>query len=320
LFFDTSIGEVKTGKYYINYTDRDFDSRIYLSAPLNYDSTKAYSLIIGWHGTDDSGAVIRDFLYNVLARYYDIILVCPDANYLKNKDSSYLENLKRYAYQYAMKSFNIAPGRIIASGFSWGGGNSFLSALKEPELYTGVIGLSPAISRAELTKDMWQNSAKLRLATIDGDMDFNHDAVNSLMADFENMNAETLFIIKPGIGHDDSAYFNSQEIKDDFLKCYKFVIGSTDEVKNSLGEAPEISLNPVPANDFINVGINSPSPSEIEIRLIDMGGNNLYQFKTKAKQSRILKTIELNDYPSGVYFLEVNIGNEVYSRKFTKIE
>ena len=58
---------------------------------------------------------------------------------------------------------------------------AFQLGLLNPLLFNGIIGFAPAIGMAQTSQGMWDNIARIRMATILGDQDFNFAAVDQLM-------------------------------------------------------------------------------------------------------------------------------------------
>ena len=81
---------------------------------------------------------------------------------------------------------------------------------------------------------MWNNINNIRMATIDGDQDFNFANVNSLMNQIKSYSADLYYLVKPGVQHDDNNYFGSQEFVNDYHKCYSYVLNLSNSVISSL--------------------------------------------------------------------------------------
>jgi hypothetical protein len=309
----------QTGNFDISYTDREVISSIYCWVPTDYDSTKSYPFLLGWHGAGDNGENTRNIFTYWLAQRVNAIIACPDANKINGLDGSYFTNLASKAYSYIRTNYKIDTTKMIVMGYSWGGGFAYQLGLLNPNLFTGIIGLAPAIGTLDQT--MWGNINKVRMATILGDSDFNYTAVNALMTDIKNRGAAILYLIKPGVKHNDPTYFNSQGIIDDFRACYDFVTQQETEVKDYIGnENCTISIYPNPTTDFVNLRINSTMTRSINIKLFDINGNIIYQNSDNSSPNELNQILDLSKYSSGFYFLRVTLGKYVFYKKVIKID
>ncbi|MEI6297719.1 MAG: alpha/beta hydrolase-fold protein, partial [bacterium] len=75
---------------------------------------------------------------------------------------------------YTISTYKIDTTKVIATGFSMGGGLAFQLGLINPTLFKGIIGISPAIGSSQFTQDMWNSIKLVRMAIIDGTLDFNY--------------------------------------------------------------------------------------------------------------------------------------------------
>ncbi len=304
----------QTGQFTLSYTDRGITSSLYFWVPADYDSTKSYPFIMGWHGAGDTGGNMRSILAFILAQRINAILVCPDANKVNGQDGTYFSNLTSAAYSQVRQNYNIDTNKIVVMGFSWGGGYSYQIGLLNPHLFKGIIGHAPAIG--SLTQAMWDNIKKVRMATILGDKDFNYSAVNSLMLNIQSKGADLLYIIKPGVVHVDNAYFNSQAIIDDYRQCYEYVINSPSPVKEylSLNGNTNLIISPNPAKEFIEVSKPSeglqPSEGSANVKIFNVFGETVSTSVCSADTSASGgQRIDVSGLPSGVYF--VRVGDKV---------
>lgn len=269
----------QTGNFTLTYTDRGVTSSIYCWVPTDYNPSKPYPLLVGWHGAGDTGNNMRNILKILLAQNINAVLACPDANTVNGKDTSYFFNLGREAYWQMKQKYNIDTNKTVVMGFSWGGAFSYQFGLLQPELFKGIIGHAPAIG--SLTQTMWDNISKIRMATILGDKDFNYTAVNALMNSIKSKGGELLYIIKPGVVHVDNAYFNSQEIIVDYRACYDFVINTQNSIEREFNDDFSISIYPNPATDNVFIKLNNEliqtNSSNLELKIISELGNIVYQ-------------------------------------------
>jgi pimeloyl-ACP methyl ester carboxylesterase len=303
----------QTGQFTLTYNDRGVTSSVYFWVPGDYDSTKTYPFLLGWHGAGDTGGNMRTFLAYLLAQRVGAILVCPDANNVNGKDVSYFSNLTSAAYSMARDNYSIDTNKIVIMGFSWGGAYSYQIGLLNPQLFKGIIGLAPAIGSFDQT--MWNNINKIRMATILGDKDFNYTAVNALMLSIKNSGANLLYIVKPGVQHVDNAYFNSQAIIDDFRACYEYVVGDASDIENNkITDNLAVNIYPNPVQDFLSVKyfINSNNP--IKLSIINSFGIELINETINENQGTV--KINTNGLPSGIYYCILKSGNYIETKRF----
>jgi hypothetical protein len=73
---------------------------------------------------------------------------------------------------------------------------------------------------------------------------------------------------------------------------------------------------PVPARNEINVNFNVAETQNVTLRLINLLGKEIYQ-EVKNNYNGIYNThIDLSAYASGIYFINIKVGNNTYTRKF----
>lgn len=82
----------------------------------------------------------------------------------------------------------------------------------------------------------------------------------------------------------------------------------------------DINLNlivyPVPARKEINVNFNVKAAADVKLSLINIVGKELYQEKRNNFSGNYYSQINLSDYPTGLYFIVIKVGNNSYTRKF----
>lgn len=78
----------------------------------------------------------------------------------------------------------------------------------------------------------------------------------------------------------------------------------------------EIKLFPNPAVEFLIVELNFSRFTKVNLSIMNSFGQQLFAETIEA--SHIEKILQLNDYPSGVYFIEIQVGNESIIRRFIK--
>ncbi len=294
-----TFSQPQTGIFNVQYNDRGVISSIAVSVPEDYDSTKSYPFLFGWHGSGDSGNNMRNILYQLLSSRVGAILVCPDINNVLSLDGSYLNNFIDYCNEYTFSHYNIDSTKKIAIGFSMGGGIAYQLGLLNPEIYTGVIGHAPAIGTGQFNQTMWNNITKIKMATILGTLDFNWTAVNALMLEIQNRNGELLYLVKPGVTHVDNDYFNSQEIYDDYMQCYQFVTGETSNIKNQQNISDKLTVTPNPANEYIEIDVNPQLSESYHFQIYNVFGEQI----AVGAHCNVPLRIRISDFPDGTYFI-----------------
>ncbi|RYD55791.1 MAG: T9SS type A sorting domain-containing protein [Sphingobacteriales bacterium] len=76
-----------------------------------------------------------------------------------------------------------------------------------------------------------------------------------------------------------------------------------------LSSSLNVNVFPVPAQNFLVVGINMDSPAEIRATLYDMQGR-MVKYWTENTQGNYQRTVPVSELPNGVYILQVKTGNK----------
>ncbi|MBM2816416.1 MAG: hypothetical protein HW421_3178 [Ignavibacteria bacterium] len=76
---------------------------------------------------------------------------------------------------------------------------------------------------------------------------------------------------------------------------------------------PNLSLNPNPANDFLNISYSIPEPAAVSFSITNSLGNELAKFNGNG-DNQVSYNIE--NLPSGIYFLRMNVGSLYKTAKF----
>lgn len=286
---------------------------MYCYVPEDYDSTKAYPFLFGWHGAGMPGSNMRDMLYVVLGQSIDCIIVCPDANNLNGQPAQLLTNLINASYGYALDNYNIDPNKRVINGFSWGGSIAYQLGLLNPDMFDGIIGLAPAIGQFDQT--MWNNIEATRMATILGDQDFNFSVVDALMKQIESRGGSLLYLVKPGVEHVDNEYFGSQEFIDDWVQCYNYVLGISD-VEESHDEFSLLTISPNPCKDVLNIYSDVEISSEAVIGIYNLQGIGFQSMKKGLLSGKV--AVDVSGLAQGVYFLKIQFDDKYIVRKFIK--
>lgn len=129
---------------YLNDGTSEMVGRLHI--PENYDPTKSYSLVVYYHGSGSPGSnntspvnEMSNNLYNNLVSHDSFIYVpqLPGAVGANTWNGSAIDNSMRMVAQ-ATSEFNIDLSRIYVTGYSLGGGASWIAMSR----YHGVIAAS----------------------------------------------------------------------------------------------------------------------------------------------------------------------------------
>ncbi|MDZ7880762.1 MAG: T9SS type A sorting domain-containing protein [Saprospiraceae bacterium] len=79
-----------------------------------------------------------------------------------------------------------------------------------------------------------------------------------------------------------------------------------------------ISVSPNPANDVLNILVETKTDDDLEINLLDIFGKTIKHQKMATQQGLNNKSLDLQDLPNGIYFLQLQQGSERIVRKVIK--
>ncbi len=305
-----SVFAKKTGAFSLTFSNNGIQSSVYLYVPEDYDSTKAYPMLWGWHG----GGVPGETMLNMLAqiRYSTkVIIVCPDINNITTNDQ--FSNIYSFSYLYPIQNYSVDTTKVVITGSSLGGFYAYQIGLTNPKLVKGIIGIAPAIGVEDITTDQWENVSQVRMATILGTLDDNYDAVSDLITEIKDRGGDMLFIEKQGLDHVGSnGYYSTQEFIDDYMNCFDYVLNSTTgvEVQPTAGKPMSLEIYPNPASDYISINTGSDNNTNSEIRIYNCLGACVL---TTDEASQL---VDVSILPSGVYSLSVGNGSGTQTGHF----
>lgn len=84
--------------------------------------------------------------------------------------------------------------------------------------------------------------------------------------------------------------------------------------------ADDLKLFPNPATNAINLSFHSNINSPVNISVVNTLGNKIYTYKINARMGINHHSIDLNNMPTGVYSLQIEMNNKVISRKFVVVK
>ncbi len=299
---------------------REFDNHGIISSicyhvPDDYDSTKKYPMLLGWHGTGMPASDMRDMLYNVNTfTDLDAIIVCPDINNVQT-DEQFTEILKE-AHGNTQKKYNIDTNMIVLTGFSTGGQFAYRLGLQYYEFFAGIIGVSPYLTERSFHPSLWDNAGNIRMAAILGDQDYNFDSTDYVIKKLLANGGHILYKIKKDVTHTDFDYFNSFEFLNDFYECYLYVTEGISSAADSEGEVCKIQIYPNPAGDYVNITAVHDRINPEDISLVDVYGNNIIAENAGIMRNRGSVRINTSELSPGIYFIKFSVGRNMFLKKF----
>jgi hypothetical protein len=114
-----------------------------------------------------------------------------------------------------------------------------------------------------------------------------------------------LIIIHASISHHDSG---SCSVSDTIYTIYYSI---EESIKNIF----DISLKPNPTRESIEIYFQDNQASKVEIRITSFNGTLLYHYKEQLLNNQFQKIINLSQYGSGIYFVELLTDNEKIVKK-----
>ncbi len=116
-----------------------------------------------------------------------------------------------------------------------------------------------------------------------------------------------------------TSYFTVQEVKNicgigtvsGKVKIEVIILGTEEENR-------VVNVFPSPTNSICQIEINSPKPERLSIMLTDMSGKILVERSTKNSQINHKEQLDLSNYPTGNYILNMKLGEKIISRKIIK--
>jgi len=79
-----------------------------------------------------------------------------------------------------------------------------------------------------------------------------------------------------------------------------------------------VEVSPIPTSHLLSVGYNSNISGEVEFTIYDMAGRLTATQKAMAQNGLNNLTIDVSNYPAGVYFIALNNGQSVETTRFVK--
>ena len=86
-------------------------------------------------------------------------------------------------------------------------------------------------------------------------------------------------------------------------------------INNITSNITDITLIPNPATDVVKVVVSLTSAQTVEFRMVDITGKYVYTGHETTVQGNVTHTINLNEFASGIYLVEISAGSEVIRKK-----
>ena len=307
------------GSFSRDFSNNGITSRIDFYVPNNYDSTKSYSILFGFHGTGMASSTARDILYNfVNTKQINAIVVCPDYNNIQTNAQFW--NLINTSMAYPASIYHVDSTKRIIIGMSAGSSLAFQLGLLSPSSFKGILGISPALTSNIINQTMWANISKIKMASILGTSDENYTPVKELMNEIKDKGGKLLYIEKTGVGHLDNKYINSNEFYDDFLECYNYFMEATSiETENASNSQSMISLFPNPVTDAVRISFQNINSTIVQITISNTFGEVIKRFNYTELDGKSTIDINTKDFTSGVYYCTVNTDINRITKSFIVI-
>lgn len=301
------------GDFMITYREPGSNAQrtVQMWAPEEGSLDAERPLLLAWHGAGMPAGDMRAML-RPIARQLGAILVVPE--YTGVHSDEFLDIMADSSMGYAMANYRIDSARVINTGFSWGGGIAFKMGLRRPELFDGIITLSPAIDTNAFTSTMWNNLSRTRLGTILGDQDFYYQQVKAAMLEIERRGGELLFIEKPGVTHSDPVYFASTEFHDDYLHIVQFVTASASSVARAAFEGATLRITPNPASSHLRIESVHATRRITSVAIYDARGERVASGIASDPQAVLF--IDVSGLAEGYYLALVEAGGYSLPHRF----
>jgi len=292
--FDTSYVESGTG------ATRTFSCHV----PINYNSANQYPVIFMWHGGGGSSTVWRDRL-KAANNQIGAIIICPSHNGLNSSQRNEMNNnIKQFTANY-----NIDSTKTIVMGHSSGGYYAYNIGLNQTSYFKGIIGINHITSFNLMTQAMWSQVQNIRIANIAGTANGDYTDAKLLSDSIVNLGGNSMVIQKPGVSHDDAAYFSSAEFKTDLYAAYLYIVGTQTNIKEK--KLQSIFAYPNPANNYIYID-NMQHFQNVNFLIFNFIGEIVKIGKINNN------SINIEDLETGVYLLKLNYNSKSETIKFIK--
>jgi len=119
----------------------------------------------------------------------------------------------------------------------------------------------------------------------------------------------------PKIIQGENYYYRLRQIDLDGSSSFSNIILVSS---NFLSET--LQLYPNPANEYVQVKVNSKNVAYLEIEIFDVSGNKVISQKKQTESGENTYTINIEPLPAGVYYVKLKGAAEVHVAKFCKVK
>jgi thiol-disulfide isomerase/thioredoxin len=143
----------------------------------------------------------------------------------------------------------------------------------------------------------------------------NQGGGNSVYTDYGIMAYPTVVIIDPEthlLARKNIKPPTQDSINNAIIKAGGIMVG-LNETKENIENS--IKLYPNPARSTVNIKINKSVHSLYKIFIINLLGKVIYSHNGIIEKNNLILPINLSNFPSGVFFVKIEINNQIFTKK-----
>jgi len=283
------------------------DKKFNIYVPSNYDSATPNKLIVGFHPFNTSrwdSESWRDTLI-FFAESVDAILLCTDGGPDGKVDDPIDTSFTSFMIDSIQQDFNINTDEIYGMGFSWGGRTTYTYGLHRPNLFNGHLVIGAAINGLTEVSNVIDNAPLKSFYLVHGSFDSPNTRFFPIKEALENRNACIETNLLQGVNH--TIDFNNRNaiLKDAFDWLENRNCG-TSSTNNATGII-DIDVYPNPSQNIFRINRGSI------VDILDTNGDLVPVLKSN-------NSVDLTHLNSGVYYLRVELNNEIVTKKILKLD
>jgi hypothetical protein len=198
--------------------------------------------------------------------------------------------------------------------------NPFLVTLPNTNSVVWLFGANEQVTWDVSSTDMAPiNCANVNIRlSLDGGLTFPH----VLAANTPNDGSETVAVVGSfGTVNTSQARIKVEAVGNIFfdMSNANFTIQNPNSVNSLALNQGSIQVYPNPGNEIVNVELNAYFTGKTQVMLVNCFGQIVKQVELEKKQSFLKVAFDLNEVPSGVYFLEAKTISAKATKRFVKI-
>ena len=194
-----SLGQVEARRLYVPEAGKQVRHLVYApSAYLVTDEERRWPLIVGLHGTAGRPEQVMDFpRMQEFAERFGYLVVCPFSSGVGDLAQRYVLDVVADTKRH----FRVDPEKIFLLGFSRGGAGVWSLGSRHPELWAGLVPISPATPGDPAPLDAMRD---LPIFVVIGDQDkaVSLRSVRRWARRMEELEMVHELVELPGMGHD----------------------------------------------------------------------------------------------------------------------